>query len=75
MIIEVCKRGDPYLREFYHNNPLEMVKAGDGLLFTPERIKNGFNFGRGTVEDLKRHIALNNHIHCLYYDLDKECFI
>jgi len=31
MIIEVCKRGDPYLREFYHNNPLEMVQAGDWL--------------------------------------------
>ena len=75
MIIEVCKRGDAYLRVFYHNNPLEMVQAMDGLQWTPERVKSAFNFGNGTIKDLQRYIRDNNHIHCLYYDLDKECFI
>ena len=75
MIIEVCKRGNAYLRQYYHNNPIEMVKAGDGLQWTVERIKSAFKFGHGTTADLRRYIHDNNRVHCLFYDDEKGAFI
>ena len=75
MIIEVCKRGDVYLRQYYHNNPLEMVKAGDGMQWTVDRIRRAFNFSNGTEKDLRRYIHDNNRVHCLFYDTEKGAFI
>ena len=74
MIIEVCKKNDPYLKQHYHNNPLEMVQAMDGLLWTPDRIKSAFSFGNGTEKDLREYMD-NNRKFCAFYDIDKECFV
>lgn len=38
--------------------------------WTPERIKGAFNFGAGTMEDLKRH-AKNNRAFCTIVDTKK----
>ena len=73
MIIEVCKKGDPYLVKHYNNDPLAMVKAGDYLAWTPERIRSAFNFGSGTEKDLRRYIR-DNKCFCAFYDTEKCAF-
>lgn len=73
MIIEVCKKGDPYLKQYYNNDPLAMVKAEDGLSWDAERIRSAFNFGHGTEKDLRRYIADNKRF-CMFYDTEKGAF-
>jgi hypothetical protein len=73
MIIEVCKKNDPYLKKYYNNDPLAMVKAGDGLLWDNDRIRSAFNFGRGTEKDLYRYMN-DNKMFCAFYDTEKRCF-
>lgn len=73
MIIEVCKKGDPYLVEHYNNNPLDMVKAGDGLIWDADRIRHAFNFGNGTEKDLHRYMTDNKRF-CAFYDTEKRAF-
>lgn len=73
MIIEVCKKGDPYLKQHYNNDPLVMVKAGDGLFWDDKRIRSAFNFGHGTERDLQRYINDNKHF-AAFYDTEKRAF-
>ena len=74
MIIQVCKKDNPYLVRHYHNNPAEMVKAGDGIVWTADKIRSAFNFGNGTEKDLRRYIE-NNKCFCAFYDTEKGTFI
>lgn len=73
VIIEVCKKGDPYLKQYYNNDPLAMVKAGDGLFWDAERIRSAFSFGHGTEKDLKRYMSDNKRF-CMFYDTEKCAF-
>lgn len=74
MILEVCKKNDPYLKEHYNNNPLNMVKAMDGILWDDARIKHAFNFGNGTKKDFLRYMK-DNKCFCAFYDLEAKAFI
>lgn len=49
----------------------DAVRAGDFLEWYPDRVKQAFEFGRGTMTDLRRHIKLNR-AHCRFVQLLQE---
>ena len=68
MIIEIDRK---WLREVYKGNLKNLIKAGDYLDWTPDRIKKAFAFGRGTTADLQKYIS-NNRQYAIFYDTEKE---
>lgn len=56
MILEI---GKSYVTKFYNGNLMDAVKEKDGILYTDEIIKSAFNFGNGTIKDLKNYIENN----------------
>lgn len=63
-----------FAREDYNNNYEEMIARNDGILYDNERIKRAFAYGRGTIDDLKKHIE-NNRKYCKFYDIEHKRFI
>ena len=62
MIYEYDKK---YLREHYHGNMAQMRYIGDTFNWTPERIKAAFNYGHGTIKDLRVYME-NNTKYCIF---------
>ena len=56
MILEI---GKSYINKFYSGDLAAAIKEKDGILWTNEKIKAAFNFGNGTIKDLKNHINNN----------------
>ena len=65
MILEI---GKSYINKFYNGDISGAVKGTDGILWTPERIKNAFNNGNGTKKDLKNHMN-NNKKYCYFVEV------
>ncbi len=57
MILEIGKN---YVEKFYNGDLKKAVAEHDGVKWTNERIKKAFNFGNGTIEELKRYIQDNS---------------
>lgn len=53
------------LREVYGGNIQKMKDAGHFIVWTPERIKNCFSDGNGTISDLLAYIK-NNREFCIF---------
>jgi hypothetical protein len=68
MIIEIDRK---WLKEVYNGNIKQLMKAGDYLDWTPERIKRAFAFGNGTITDLHKYIN-NNRQYAIFYDTEKQ---
>lgn len=54
MIIEVNKK---YIKQF--GTVDRAIEEGYCVEWSPERIANAFNFGNGTMKDLKRYMNAN----------------
>ncbi|WP_024854745.1 hypothetical protein [Mediterraneibacter gnavus] len=65
MILEI---GKSYLKKIYDGDLKECVKKKDGILWTPERIKNAFAFGNGTEKELKKYME-NNRSYCYFVNI------
>ena len=63
MIREIYK---PYIKQ--DGSIEKVIENGFYIDWTPERIKNVFNFGNGTEKDLKKHIE-NNKCFCLFLEV------
>lgn len=63
MIREIYK---PYIKQ--DGSIEKVIENGFYIDWTPERIKNAFNFGNGTEKDLKKHIE-NNKCFCLFLEV------
>lgn len=63
MIIEIYK---PYIK--LDGSIEKVIENGFFIEWTPERIKNAFNFGNGTEKDLKKHIQNNKNL-CLFLEV------
>lgn len=63
MIREIYK---PYIKQ--DGSVEKVIENGFYIDWTPERIKNAFNFGNGTEKDLKKHIE-NNKCFCLFLEV------
>lgn len=71
MIIQISRK---WLREGYNGNVQQLIKAGDYLDFTPDRIKEAFAGGHGTITDLYEYIN-NNRQFAIFYDTEKQRYI
>ena len=49
-------------------------RAGLWSEWTPERIRGAFNFGHGTMAELKEY-AKNNKMYCSLYDTETHSFL
>ena len=56
MILEI---GKSFVNNVYSGDLKAAIKDNAGILWTDEKIKAAFNFGSGTVKDLKRYINNN----------------
>ena len=56
MILEI---GKSYINKFYSGDLKAAILKKDGVLWTDEKIKAAFNFGNGTIKDLKNYINNN----------------
>lgn len=56
MILEIDKS---YVEKFYNGDLKKCIIEKDGMLWTDERIKGAFNFGKGTKKDLKEYMKDN----------------
>lgn len=56
MYIEIPKN---ILRDDCGGDIKKAIADGWYLEWTPERIKHAFNFGNGTIADLKKHMKMN----------------
>lgn len=65
MILEI---GKSYVEKIYNGNLKECIKQKDGILWTPNRIKNAFSLGNGTEKDLKEYIN-NNKKYCYFVNV------
>lgn len=63
MIREIYK---PHIRQV--GSLEKVIENGCYIDWTPERIKNVFNFGNGTEKDLKKYIE-NNKRFCLFWEV------
>lgn len=70
-ILEIDKK---YCKKYYNNDYKTCIEELDGVLYDDNIIKRTFNFGNGTVEDLKRYIECNRK-YCRYYNLETQKFI
>ena len=63
MIIEIYK---PYIK--LDGSIEKVIENGFFIEWTPERIKNAFNFGNGTEKDFKIYIQNNKNL-CLFLEV------
>lgn len=56
-IVDRCNRGCTGVR---YKNKGEAINDGGYMPYDERRIKLGFNFGNGTIQDLKRFARCNN---------------
>ena len=63
MIIEIYK---PYIK--LDGSIEKVIENGFFIEWTPERIKNAFNFGNGTEKDFKKYIQNNKNL-CLFLEV------
>jgi hypothetical protein len=63
MIIEIYK---PYIK--IDGSIEKVIENGFFIEWTPERIKNAFNFGNGTIKDFRRYMN-DNKDRCLFLEV------
>lgn len=61
-------------REQYNGDYQKMIDEEDGIIMDDSFVKRAFNFGHGTIEDLKTYMKLNR-VYCRYYDMLNHEFI
>lgn len=66
IIIEIC------ITEARKTGIENAIKKGWFNVWTPERIKGAFNYGRGTMADFNRYKKDNNNRYCLIKEIDKN---
>lgn len=72
--MKVLELSRKYIAKEYNGNEVEAIHAMDGIIFDNTQIKNTFNAGRGTEKHFKEYME-NNRPYCLYFDMEKQCFI
>ena len=65
MIREVYKK---WVHQDYNGNINACIKDGFYIDWTDEKIKSAFNFGDGTIKDLKKHIENNKNL-CYFLEV------
>ena len=64
VIIEIC------ITEARKTGINQAIKNGWFTVWTPERIKNAFNFGHGTIADFERYKKDNNNRYCIIKEME-----
>ena len=70
-IAEINKK---LLKQIFNGNIQAVIDNDYFILYDDEQIKNAFNSGKGTKQDLTRYIN-DNRCFCVYYDLEAEVCI